>query len=88
MTPLGRYQDVATLLNVSLRTLYGYINAKALPSDCYVGHGRFNMTALERHIQNNTLFQKRQAFSLLESSGKVDYKKRIRQLQEEMTAVI
>ena len=86
MISIGTYSDVAGLLCLSKQTIYGYTSSRVFPQNVYLGRGRFNLNAIEEHIQNNTLFPKKQEAISLRPSGKVDYKKRIQELQEEMAA--
>lgn len=57
MTPLGTYDEVATLLRLSRRTVYQMTYQKRFPAGVYLGKGRFNMDKLEKHLLEGSLYQ-------------------------------
>lgn len=84
MKPLGSYEEVATLLNLSRQTVYGMTSTKKFPLNVYLGHGRFNMDKLEQHIEAGTLFRPAQ-WSPREQKA-INYKDQIKQVREAMVA--
>lgn len=56
MEPLGSYDDVSKILGMSRSTLYGMTSMGRLHRGVYVGHGKFNMEKLRKHIDDCTLF--------------------------------
>jgi hypothetical protein len=70
MVPLGTYDSVSKFIGISKHTLYGYVSTSVLPPKIYLGRGRFNMELIEKHVRDNTLFQKEsQSYN---TSGKID----------------
>lgn len=56
MEPLGDYSTVAKILGMSRSTLYSLTSMGRLHKGVYVGHGKFNMEKLRKHIDDCTLF--------------------------------
>jgi len=53
---IAGYDDVARTFGVSRKTVYGWTWGKRLPAGCYLGHGRFSMTAIRRAVEGGNIF--------------------------------
>jgi hypothetical protein len=82
---LGSFDDVAVVLQRSKQTVYGMTSSKRFPEGVYLGHGRFNLIKLQKHIDDGTLFKpcvQQRHGNLLDTKG------HIRQFQQEMQTAI
>jgi hypothetical protein len=52
------YDGVARCFGVSRKTVYGWTWSKRLPVGCYLGHGRFSMTAIKRAVEAGNIFSR------------------------------
>ena len=81
---IATYEETAMVLRVAVRTLYGWTSEKKLPDNVYLGRGRFNLDALENHVESNTLFKPQVHKSPKTKNVVGNYRERLSEIRAEV----